>query len=386
MKSNGDEENDDRTLYSVELGWDEHPVGFGISENEHDSLNPGICEKTDESERKCTVRSSNFQTEQVNAGFEDGRMCCVDLNNPNKPVSNKNPVVTDKKGIAFIGRQIYPHISTIPFSEEIIKRKISRNEINEHSNANPCYSFQHANALNRKVEKIKGSYGILFHKNTERRDIDIDDVSGDAYIKNMRSKTDREETYQRGGKSSKRHSSEILERTDIEEITEPQATLNDNIDQSNGTYLKESYDGNNIEAGVNDGERHGHIDSLFGIKSMTMSEYEGILGIMKMKRIYRDQLYNRKGYKYKTEFQVRVLNDILRVTPYPNAEVLDAVGILLNLKPRSVQIWFQNARQGGETQMTREELKGMRRNSSIDTQQIFEIYMRNRNRKTSNIE
>lgn len=114
------------------------------------------------------------------------------------------------------------------------------------------------------------------------------------------------------------------------------------------------------------------------IKCMQPQEYEGILGIIKMKRIFRDHLYNRKGYKYKSEFQVKVLNDILRITPYPNAEVLDAIGVLLNLKPRSVQIWFQNARQAGETQMNREQLKELRKTASIDTRQIFDIYLKNR--------
>lgn len=114
------------------------------------------------------------------------------------------------------------------------------------------------------------------------------------------------------------------------------------------------------------------------LKFMNQSEYEGILGIIKMKRIYKDQLYHRKGYKYKSDFQVKVLNDILKITPYPNADVLDAIGVLLNLKPRSVQIWFQNARQGGETQMSRDELKEIRRTATIDTKQIFDIYMKNR--------
>ncbi|KAM0681816.1 hypothetical protein GINT2_000333 [Glugoides intestinalis] len=110
---------------------------------------------------------------------------------------------------------------------------------------------------------------------------------------------------------------------------------------------------------------------------LTLLELEAILGILKMKRIYKDQIYKKKGYKYKTDFQIRVLNDVLRITPYPSSQALDALGTLLNLKPRSVQIWFQNARQGGEMHTTRETMREMRKSSAIDAQQVFAIFMKN---------
>lgn len=106
-------------------------------------------------------------------------------------------------------------------------------------------------------------------------------------------------------------------------------------------------------------------------------ELEAILGLLKMKRIYRDRTYKNKGYKYKTEFQVKVLNDILHITPYPSSQVLDALGTLLNLKPRSVQIWFQNARQGGDLCASRDKMREMRRTAILTVKDVFSIFRKN---------
>ncbi|ELA42120.1 uncharacterized protein VICG_00761 [Vittaforma corneae ATCC 50505] len=174
----------------------------------------------------------------------------------------------------------------------------------------------------------------------------------------------------------------LFENKDLSESANLGKDTLENVNESESTAIETSYpEGSEF----NEPEFNSNEDSLanyeIDIKCMSPQEYEGLLGIIKMKRIFRDQLYNRKGYKYKSEFQVRVLNDILKITPYPNAEVLDAIGVLLNLKPRSVQIWFQNARQAGEAQVNREQLKELRKTSNIDTRQIFDIYLRNRSSK-----
>lgn len=104
---------------------------------------------------------------------------------------------------------------------------------------------------------------------------------------------------------------------------------------------------------------------------------EAMLGLLKMKRIFRDKTYNEQGYRYKNWLQVRVLNDVLELTPYPSAQTRDTLGILLNLNPRSVQIWFQNARQGGDRQPTREEIRAHRESAEIETHVLIEIYRRN---------
>lgn len=101
---------------------------------------------------------------------------------------------------------------------------------------------------------------------------------------------------------------------------------------------------------------------------------EAALGILKFKRIFRDKTYKEQGYKYKSEFQLKVLNDILKITPYPGSQTRDSLAILLNLNPRSIQIWFQNARQGSEKQISREELKSHRVKNYIDLGTIVKIY------------
>lgn len=103
---------------------------------------------------------------------------------------------------------------------------------------------------------------------------------------------------------------------------------------------------------------------------------EAALGLMKLKRIFRDKTYREQGYKYKTDLQIKVLNDVLKITPYPNAVTRDSLGILLNLNPRSVQIWFQNARQGNDKQMTRDELKNSKEMCNISTKTLISIFKR----------
>lgn len=101
---------------------------------------------------------------------------------------------------------------------------------------------------------------------------------------------------------------------------------------------------------------------------------EATLGLLKFKRIFKNKTYREQGYKYKSEFQLKVLNDILRITPYPGSQTRDSLAILLNLNPRSIQIWFQNARQGSEKQISREELKSHRVKNYIDLGTIIKIY------------
>lgn len=98
------------------------------------------------------------------------------------------------------------------------------------------------------------------------------------------------------------------------------------------------------------------------------------LGLLKMKRIFKDKTYREQGYKYKSDLQLKVLNAVLRLTPYPGSQTRDSLAILLNLNPRSIQIWFQNARQGSEKQISREELKTHRVKSYIDILTIIKIY------------
>lgn len=84
------------------------------------------------------------------------------------------------------------------------------------------------------------------------------------------------------------------------------------------------------------------------IKTSSIPEIEAALGLLKIKRIYKDKTFCEQGYKYKSALQTDVLNDIFMMTMYPSAQTRDTLAILLNLNPRSIQIWFQNARQSAE--------------------------------------
>lgn len=103
-------------------------------------------------------------------------------------------------------------------------------------------------------------------------------------------------------------------------------------------------------------------------------DFEAVLGLLKLKRIYKDKTYREQGYRYKTEMQVNVLNDVLQITHYPSANTRDSLGILLNLNPRSVQIWFQNARQANERNMSREELRYHKEAANVDINVLLDIY------------
>ena len=112
-------------------------------------------------------------------------------------------------------------------------------------------------------------------------------------------------------------------------------------------------------------------------KSYPCRDLEAALGLLKLKRIFRDGTYQEQGYKYKTSLQTNVLNDILQITPYPNAQIRDTIAVLLNLNPRTVQIWFQNARQGGDKQMTREQIRRHKSDIVVDVRMIVKIFEKN---------
>ncbi|EOB12095.1 Homeobox protein HD-4 [Nosema bombycis CQ1] len=80
---------------------------------------------------------------------------------------------------------------------------------------------------------------------------------------------------------------------------------------------------------------------------MEMDEREAdcVIGLVKFKRIYKSKTLYNKMYKYKTPFQLRVLWAVFEITSYPSSSSRESIAILLNISIRSVQIWFQNARQ-----------------------------------------
>ncbi|KAI5169247.1 hypothetical protein PAEPH01_0566 [Pancytospora epiphaga] len=108
----------------------------------------------------------------------------------------------------------------------------------------------------------------------------------------------------------------------------------------------------------------------------TTKDYEAMLGLLKLKRMRKSRRYNVHGYHYKNELQLQVLNDVLKLTLYPTSQTRNALGILLNLNPRSVQIWFQNARQISERSV-RNESKTQRISKNIDLDTLISIFLKN---------
>lgn len=106
---------------------------------------------------------------------------------------------------------------------------------------------------------------------------------------------------------------------------------------------------------------------------------EAVLGVLKLKRIFKDRTYFEQGYKYKSDLQIRVLNEVLEITSYPGAQARDTLAILLNLNPRSIQIWFQNARQSNERKISKDEVRSRKINNHIDVLKLVEIYQKNYN-------
>ena len=53
-----------------------------------------------------------------------------------------------------------------------------------------------------------------------------------------------------------------------------------------------------------------------------------------------------------TPFQSKVLHRVLEQTEFPNTELRILLAKRLGMKPRTVQIWFQNQRQKKKTQQT----------------------------------
>ena len=91
--------------------------------------------------------------------------------------------------------------------------------------------------------------------------------------------------------------------------------------------------------------------------NIKVDDIDAVIGLLKIKRILKDRTYVEYGYKYKTELQTKMLTEILKITQYPNSSTRETLGILLNLNPRTIQIWFQNARQGMDRQISKSQVK-----------------------------
>ncbi|AFN83754.1 Homeodomain-containing transcription factor [Encephalitozoon romaleae SJ-2008] len=73
-------------------------------------------------------------------------------------------------------------------------------------------------------------------------------------------------------------------------------------------------------------------------------EGEAMAGLVKLRRLSEKSYLGLIGYKYKTRTQVDVLKKIFEITHYPSHDTRLNLAILLNISPRTIQIWFQNSR------------------------------------------
>jgi hypothetical protein len=75
------------------------------------------------------------------------------------------------------------------------------------------------------------------------------------------------------------------------------------------------------------------------------AEADAIIGLVRLKRMVDSNASTHMGYQFRTPGQNLVLAKVFGITIYPSCRTRKDLAILLNMPPRSVQIWFQNSRQ-----------------------------------------
>lgn len=90
-------------------------------------------------------------------------------------------------------------------------------------------------------------------------------------------------------------------------------------------------------------------------------EGEAVVGLLKLKRMLQSTHTAHPGYQYKTPLQIHVLSCVFEMTSYPSCRTRQDLAVLLNMSPRSIQIWLQNARAAArETAPAKREADGAR--------------------------
>ncbi len=81
-------------------------------------------------------------------------------------------------------------------------------------------------------------------------------------------------------------------------------------------------------------------------ESYSLHECFTIFGILKLRNVSKQvSIFNFRVCRNKSDFQLKVLNEIFKINKYPNNEIRMYLSILLNLSPRCIQVWFQNSRR-----------------------------------------
>ncbi|KAI5171493.1 hypothetical protein NEFER03_0815 [Nematocida sp. LUAm3] len=73
------------------------------------------------------------------------------------------------------------------------------------------------------------------------------------------------------------------------------------------------------------------------------------------------EIYKKRVRTVMTPMQSESLKKYFKINPFPSAETRAAISVSLEMKPRTVQIWFQNQRQKMKYILQEEEkIKGLR--------------------------
>lgn len=90
------------------------------------------------------------------------------------------------------------------------------------------------------------------------------------------------------------------------------------------------------------------------------------LGVSPVLGNLADEGINKRRRNQLKPYQLRVLNRVLEHTAFPTKEVRDELSRMINVPPKSIQIWFQNQRQKAKSQMREAKQQQQPRNGGSD--------------------
>lgn len=75
-------------------------------------------------------------------------------------------------------------------------------------------------------------------------------------------------------------------------------------------------------------------------------EIQAVMGIMKLRNAWKFEELTIKFKK--SPFQTKVLERVFRITNFPSSTTRKDLSLLLSMPEKSIQVWFQNARQANK--------------------------------------
>lgn len=91
-------------------------------------------------------------------------------------------------------------------------------------------------------------------------------------------------------------------------------------------------------------------------------EIQAVMGIMKLRNTWK---FDEQTIKFKkSPFQTKVLERMFGITNFPSSATRKDLSLLLSMPEKSIQVWFQNARQAN---------KRMKISSRGENSEIYDI-------------